>query len=103
MNANHFRSVNSKIFCGGYTRKKPLKKFFCDSVLKKGVKRKMGRVPIDDMKLCIQEWFAQETDLVGLTSLYVEVRMEIDKLLQYMTNSIGKSMAENGLFDKWEG
>lgn len=62
----------------------------------------MKSVSIDDMKLCIQEWFAQEYDLVGLTSLYVEIRMEIDKQLQYMTNSIGKNMAENGLFDRLE-
>ena len=63
----------------------------------------MADVSIDDMKSCIQEWFAQEYNLVGLTNLYVEVRMEIDKQLQYMTNSIGKSMAENGLFDNVEG
>lgn len=62
----------------------------------------MRSVSTDDMKLCIQEWFAQEHDLVGLTSLYVEVRMEIDKQLEYMTNCIGKNMAENGLFDKME-
>lgn len=63
----------------------------------------MVKVSVEDMKLCIQEWFAQEYDLIGLTNLYVEVRMEIDKQLQYMTNSIGKNMAENGVFDKWEG
>ncbi len=57
-------------------------------------------VSIEDMKLCIQEWFAQEYTLIGLTNLYVEVRMEIDKQLEYMTNSIGESMARNGLFDK---
>ena len=62
----------------------------------------MRSVSIEDMRLCIQEWFAQEYDLVGLTGLYVELRMEIDKQLQYMTNSIGKNMAENGLFDKIE-
>lgn len=63
----------------------------------------MMRVSIEDMKSCIQEWFAQEYNFVGLTSLYVELRMEIDKQLQYMTDSIGKEMAENGLFDKVEG
>lgn len=62
----------------------------------------MANVSIDDMKSCIQEWFAQEYNLVGLTNLYVEVRMEIDRQLQYMTNIIGKDMAENGLFDKME-
>lgn len=56
------------------------------------------RVSIEDMKSCIEEWFAQEYNLVGLTNLYVEVRMEIDKQLQYMTNVIGKDMAKNGLF-----
>ena len=63
----------------------------------------MANVSIDDMKSCIQEWFAQEYNLVGLTNLYVEVRMEIDRQLQHMTNIIGKDMAENGLFDKMEG
>lgn len=63
----------------------------------------MANFSIDDKKSCIQEWFAQEYNLVGLTNLYVEIRMEIDKQLQYMTNSIGKSMAENGLFDNVEG
>lgn len=63
----------------------------------------MKAFSIDDIKLSIQEWFAQEYDLIGLTNLYVEVRMEIDRQLEYMTNSIGKNMAENGLFDKWEG
>ena len=63
----------------------------------------MANVSIEDMKSCIQEWFEQENDLVGLTGLYVEIRMEIDKQLQYMTNWIGKNMAENGLFDKREG
>lgn len=62
----------------------------------------MGSVSIEDTKLCIQEWFAQEYNLIGLTNLYVEVRMEIDKQLQYMTNIIGKNMAENGAFDEWE-
>ena len=62
----------------------------------------MANVSIDDMKSCIQEWFAQEYNLVGLTNLYVEIRMEIDRQLQYMTNIIGKDMAENGLFDKME-
>lgn len=62
----------------------------------------MKSVSLEDMKLCIQEWFAQEYDLIGLTNLYVEVRMEIDKQLNYMTKSIGKHMAENGLFDKVE-
>lgn len=62
----------------------------------------MSNVSIEDMKSCIQEWFAQEYELVGLTNLYVEVRMEIDKQLLHMTNAIGKDMAENGLFDKME-
>lgn len=39
------------------------------------------RVSIEDMKSCIQEWFAQEYEFVGLTNLYVEIRMEIDKQL----------------------
>lgn len=55
-------------------------------------------VTIDEMKLCIQEWFAQETDFVGLVSLCVELRLEIDKQLEFMTTAIGENMAENGLF-----
>lgn len=59
----------------------------------------MANVSIEDMKSCIQEWFAQEYTLIGLTNLYVEVRMEIDKQLDYMTDSIGRDMMKNGLFD----
>ena len=62
----------------------------------------MVRIPIEDMKSCIQEWFAQEYNFIGLTNLYVELRMEIDSQLEFMSNSIGRDMVKDGLFDKTE-
>lgn len=59
-------------------------------------------VYIAEMKCHIQEWFAQETDFTGLVNLCVELKLEIEKQMHYMTDVIGKEMAENGLFDTEE-
>ena len=57
-------------------------------------------VPVEDMKSCIQEWFAQEYTLEGVGVLYFELRQEIEKQLHVMTHAIAQDMHDNGLFDK---
>ena len=49
-------------------------------------------VSLDEMKSCIQEWFAQETTIYGVAKLYAELEKEIDDNLKSMTELIVAEM-----------
>ncbi len=42
----------------------------------------------DDMKSCIEEWFAQALSFDDLRDIYFTVRSEADKQFVYMVDSI---------------
>ena len=42
----------------------------------------------EDMISCIQEWFAQEYTLKGVTTLYYDLRSEIETQLEFMAEYI---------------
>ena len=56
-------------------------------------------IPVEDMKSCIQEWFAQEYTLDGVALLYFELRHEMDKQLHATLAYVAKEMHENGMID----
>lgn len=39
---------------------------------------------VDDMKSCIEEWFADASDCVEVAKTYHEVVLEAEKQLEYM-------------------
>ena len=52
-------------------------------------------ISIDDMKSCIQEWMAQELSAVDLAKTYAEIKMELDKQLEYcMAGFVEEGAAE---------
>lgn len=55
-------------------------------------------ISTDDMKSCIQEWFAQALGFEDLRDIYNAVRSEADKQFEYMANSIAKQRAEDGYY-----
>lgn len=55
-------------------------------------------VSTDDMKSCIQEWFAQALGFDDLRDIYLAVRSEADKQFEYMADSIAKQRAEDGYY-----
>ena len=57
----------------------------------------MMNIPLDDMKFCIQEWFSQEQTLVGVSKLYCELNMELERQLKFMLNEIAKEMDKENL------
>lgn len=56
-------------------------------------------ISIEDMKSCIQEWFAQALGFDDLREIYNAVRSEADKQFEYMADSIAKQRAEDGLYE----
>lgn len=44
----------------------------------------------DDMKSCIQEWFAQACSFEELREIFYVVRCEADKQFVYMSNELAK-------------
>lgn len=56
-------------------------------------------VSIEDMKDCIEEWFAQALDFDDLKDIYIAVRSEADKQFVYMADSIAKEKAKDGQYD----
>ena len=51
-------------------------------------------VSVDDMKSMIQEWMAQELTISDLSRTYTEVRIELDKQLEYCINSFIEAAKE---------
>lgn len=56
-------------------------------------------VSLEDMKSCIQEWFAQALGFDDLREIYNTVRSEADKQFEYMADHIAKQRAEDGMYD----
>lgn len=50
----------------------------------------MMNITTDEMKMLIQEWFAQATDYEVLADIYYAVRSESDKQMVYMAQTIAK-------------
>lgn len=55
-------------------------------------------VSLEDMKSCIQEWFAQALGFDDLREIYNTVRSESDKQFEYMADQIAKQRAEDGMY-----
>lgn len=55
-------------------------------------------ISIEDMKSCIQEWFAQALGFDDLRDIYNAVRSEADKQFEYMADGIAKQRAEDGYY-----
>lgn len=56
-------------------------------------------ISLEDMKSCIQEWFAQALSFEDLRDIYNAVRSEADKQFEYMADSIAKQRAEDGYYN----
>lgn len=56
-------------------------------------------ISTDDMKSCIQEWFAQALGFDDLREIYNAVRSEADKQFAYMADTIARQRAEDGLYE----
>jgi hypothetical protein len=56
-------------------------------------------ISTEDMKSCIQEWFAQALGFDDLREIYNAVRSEADKQFEYMADSIAKQRAEDGMYE----
>lgn len=55
-------------------------------------------ISIEDMKSCIQEWFAQALGFDDLRDIYNAVRSEADKQFEDIADSIAKQRAEDGYY-----
>lgn len=56
-------------------------------------------VSTEDMKNCIQEWFAQALGFDDLRDIYNVVRSEADKQFEYIADNIAQQRAEDGYYD----
>lgn len=54
----------------------------------------------EDMISCIEEWFAQEYTLKGVTTLYYDLRSEIEKQLEFMLNEVARTRLKVGLYEE---
>lgn len=45
-------------------------------------------VSIDEIKSCIQEWMAQPLTAVELAKTYAEIKLELEKQLEYCMTSL---------------
>lgn len=43
---------------------------------------------VDDMKSCIQEWFADASDVVEVAKTYNEILLETEKQMEYMMGQL---------------
>ena len=44
----------------------------------------------EEMFSCIQEWFAQEDTIKGVTTLYYDLRSEIEAQVEFMLDEVAK-------------
>lgn len=51
-------------------------------------------VSIDNMKLCIQEWFAQARDMHELVDIAVAVKMETETQIGFMVSEFCKEWGD---------
>ena len=52
-------------------------------------------ISIEDMKSCIQEWFAQALGFEDLAEIFYAVKSETDKQFVYMAEQICKERNDN--------
>ena len=52
-------------------------------------------ISTDDMKSCIQEWFAQAYSFECLAEIFYAVKSETDKQFVYMAEQICKDINDN--------
>lgn len=57
-------------------------------------------ISLEDMKSCIQEWFAQALGFDDLREIYNTVRSEADKQFEYMADRIAKQRASDGMYSE---
>lgn len=48
----------------------------------------MADISYEDMRFCIQEWFAQARSTVDVVETYYEVRNETDKQMRFMLREL---------------
>lgn len=65
-------------------------------------KRGEGGVNTDKVTTAIQEAFAECFTLQEVARLYFEIRIEVERQLEYMNLQIAKEMKENGVLDDVE-
>ena len=52
------------------------------------------RIPTDDMKSCIQEWFEQAYDYEDLANIFYAVKSECDRQFIIVAEQIAESMKD---------
>lgn len=52
------------------------------------------RIPIEDMRTDIQEWFAQANSFEDLAEIFYAVKSEVDKQFLFMANCIANQEYE---------
>lgn len=56
----------------------------------------MMNISIEDMKSCVQEWFAQAMNYEELFNIYYSVLSECQKQAVFMADAISKEGTDNG-------
>ena len=51
---------------------------------------------------CIQEWFAQEYTLKGVTTLYYDLRSEIETQIEFRLDEVARTRSKAGLYEEDE-
>lgn len=54
----------------------------------------------NELRMAIQEAFADKYTLDDVARLYFDIRMECEKQLEYMSKQVAKEMHDNGIFDE---
>ena len=62
----------------------------------------MAAVSREDMISCIQEWFAQEYTLKGVTTLYYDLRSEIETQIEFRLDEVARTRSKAGLYEEDE-
>lgn len=55
-------------------------------------------ISIEDMRSCIQEWFAQAYSFEDLAEIFYAVKSETDKQFVYIADSIAEQRADDGYY-----
>lgn len=55
-------------------------------------------ISLEDMKSCIQEWFAQAHSFEDLAEIFYAVKSETDKQFVYIADSIAEQRADAGYY-----
>ena len=55
-------------------------------------------ISTEDMKSCIQEWFAQAYSFEDLAEIFYAIKSETDKQFVYIADSIAEQRADSGYY-----